>query len=100
MKLIDKNKNKSKALWSCVDHICNKSRPETKIETLKIGNDEVSDKQVIANNFNKYFSELWEIYANKIKTLDNYETNERHVEQSMYLYPTDEYEVQIIIKLL
>lgn len=98
---IDKNQNKSKALWEQVNNICGKTRPITKIEKITLENgDIVTNKLDISNIFNKHFSEVGEKYANKIISPSDYSDVDNFIENTMYLHPTDNIEVKTIINQL
>lgn len=53
---IEKNKNKSSALWKNVNQICNKTKQKTVVEKIKIPNSEIlTDPYQMANKFNDFF---------------------------------------------
>lgn len=90
---IDRSKNKTKALWSCVNEACNKNSSRTVVEKIQINNEEVSDKQKIANAFNNYYSEIGQKLADGIKAPSDYKEKGTRNVNCMFLYPTDADEV-------
>jgi hypothetical protein len=60
--------NKNKTIWEIVKLGTNKTRNNDKATTLNIGRASVSNHQVIANEFNKYFLSV----AKNINTNQNY----------------------------
>lgn len=99
-KQIEKNKNSSKNLWECVNEICGKRKPKTKIDNITLPNGTtIHDEKYIANSFNKYFREVGEKFAQTIPDI-NYIDNTQPLENSMYLQPTNEREVLEIIQNL
>lgn len=98
---IEKNKNSSKSLWDCVNKMCNKVQPETKIAKINAnGGEIITDKYEISNAFNIHYSNLGENYANKIKEVKNSSEKINVLENTMYLYPTNAEEVGSVIKQL
>lgn len=99
-KQIEKNKNSSKSLWECINRICGKPKPKTKIDNITLHDGTtINDKKSIANNFNKYFKEVGENFARNIPDI-NYLDNRQPLENSMYLQDTTETEVLKIIQNL
>lgn len=61
---IEKNKNKSSALWKNVNQICNKTKQKTVVEKIKIPNSEIlTDPYQMANKFNDFFCDIGKILA-------------------------------------
>lgn len=99
--IISKNKNVSKNLWNCVNNICNKHKPRTIIDQIKLTDGTiVSNKVDISNKFNEHYSDLGENYAKKITAPDKFTENNKILENTMYLYPTNETEVIKVIRQL
>lgn len=99
--LIEKNNNTSKNLWDCVNKICGKSKSETIIDEIENQKgDIITDKILIANEFNNFFSDIGKNLAEKISSPENFEENINNLEQSIFLFPTNESEVIRIIKSL
>lgn len=99
--LIEENKNSTKGLWDSVNKICNNNTKKTVINKIKVDNQTVIKNKIdICNSFNEYYSTLGEIFASKITEPTAFYGNEERVENTMYLYPTSENEVEYIIKQL
>lgn len=99
-KQIEKNKNSSKSLWDCINNICGKLKPKTKIDSITLENGTIiNDKKEIANSFNKYFTEVGENLARNIPDI-NYSDSTQSLENSIYLEPTNEKEILTIIENL
>lgn len=100
-KIINNNKISSKNLWNCVNEICGKTQTETKI--TQINTDEgnlITNKQAIANEFNRFYSTLGQKLANKIVTPTEYHDSTTRVEQSMFLFHTTPSEIVQVIGTL
>lgn len=99
--LINKNKNSSKNLWVTVNNICNKTKPKSTINKIQLEDGcIITEKSCIANRMNEHYSSLGERYANKIKVPNNFNDNIKILENTMYLYPTDELEIKKVIEKL
>lgn len=100
--MINNNKNSTKALWKCVNNICNKLEPKTIISKIRLTDENIiENKQEIANAFNQHYSDLGQTYANKINDPpEGFAENNIEIENTMYLYPTNETEVRKVIKEL
>lgn len=60
----------------------------------------ITDKFKISNIFNNHYSDLGEQYASKVPTPENFTETVETLENTMYLYHTNEIEIQSIIKQL
>ena len=99
-KKIQEGKDTLKALWDIAGTILNpkKSRKNTVIESLKINNKLVHDKQQICNTINDFFSNIGKNLADKIEAKTDYKRYLRAPNpNSMALLLTDADEVQKII---
>lgn len=96
-KQIKNSVNQSKALWKCVDEICNHTKTEVKIEKINSMTGELleSDRDK-ANSFNQYYSTLGQRYADRIVETE-YSEEKQTIDKSMYLYPTSIDEVEQMI---
>lgn len=99
-RFIDRHKSTSKGLWACVNDICGKHKPETKIDKLKIENETITEPQKIADEFNNFYSDLGERLANKINEPKYFKENIPNLEKSMYLTPINYHEIIAAIKSL
>lgn len=98
---ISQQKNTSKALWDCVNDACNKTKLKTKIDKIELENgDTTTDAFEIANKFNEYYSQLGQKLASEIPRPDNFSEKPIRFNNTMFLYPTNELEVQREIKKL
>lgn len=100
-KLIKDNVNQSKALWDSVNNICNRSKPETRIEKIVSADGTmVESGKRICDSFNAYYSNLGQTYAEKISVPENYREHEKTVRSSLFLTPANIEEVhETIVKL-
>ena len=99
-KKIKEGKDTLKALWDIAGTIVNpkKSRKNTVIDSLKINNKIVHDKQQICDAINDFFSNIGKNLADKIDSNVDYKTYLRAPNpNSMALLPTDTEEVKKII---
>lgn len=97
---IEKNRNCSKVLWNVVNEYTNTNRKEnSNTDKLVLDNgDEVTDKIMIANEYNKFFSSIGTHLASKIDRKNVHrDIEERTLSQSIFLEPTDPREIKNII---
>lgn len=100
-KNIKRNTSKTKTLWSYVDDLCGKSKPETKINSIyNIEGQEKVKKEEIVEEFGKYFNEIGKNLAETIP--HTLEMNEREVycDETCFLFPTCSNEVKEMIQNL
>lgn len=99
--LIDQNQGSSKRLWDVVNTICQKSDTKVVINKIKLENGSIAEnKKDISNAFNKHYCNLGETYAQKITQPIDFIENYNTLENTMYLYPTNDTEVKKTIKEL
>lgn len=93
-KIIIDSENKSRTIWKIINKNVKRNNRVSEVATIKINNNEISDKKIIADSFNSYF-------VNLPKTLlsPNSNTGKKSVdsvprtENSIYLEPVTELEV-------
>jgi hypothetical protein len=67
----EKYKNDIKSTWMTIKEVINRTNKTKKFpESFKINNENVSDNKIIANEFNKYFTQIGPALANNIQNLD------------------------------
>lgn len=92
---IDQNKNSPQNMWKCVRDIQNPNHNQ-KSEIKTINNESgiiITDKKEIANTFCKYFSEIGQNLANKIKIGTTMKLPKTILSNSIYFSHTNEEEV-------
>lgn len=90
---IEQNKNSAKALWDVIKDFTNKKRVDTDIKQIKVNDEIITNKKRIANQFNKYFSEIGTKMASTITSPGKRVGQRNIINHSLYLYPTDTNEV-------
>ena len=103
--LFQKYSNDIRNTWKLLRSIIGKSNDKSSIsEKFKLNNDIISDSKIIANSFCKYFSNIGNTFASIIpqpnKPFDTYLPKERASKKSIYLAPTDPFEILTLIKSL
>jgi len=99
--LLDMYKDNIKKTWNTLNKIIGRSNDKSSISNIfLIDNTQVTDSNIIANGFCKFFSEIGEQYANKIgqshKSPHEYLGNNRQ-ENSIFFSPTDSHEIYKIL---
>lgn len=98
-RMIEQNQNTSQNMWTCINKLCGKVKSGTKITAVHRHNEIVTEKSDIVNEFNKFFSSL-EAYAGKIEAPGDFNEHISQLDNTMFLYNTNEIEVQNMIKSL
>ena len=98
-------RNNAKKLWQIINEVSGKIKDKSSvIHCIKIENVKTYSSAKITNEFGKYFSEIGETFANKIKPSNenrNYYLNKmKRFEKSLFLKPTDSTEIINIINKL
>ena len=98
-------KNNSKKLWSLINRISGKTNNKVElIEKLKIDNIYEYNQKQICEEFANHFAKLGANYANKIelpaKPINEYLSKINRNPSSIFLNPTNEFEVDKLIKSL
>lgn len=97
--LIDQNKSNLKKLWAIIKDVINKKRSSTVPKEFKISNDIVTDKNIIATKFNRFFVNIGKQLADTIVPSEHdplsYLAND--IQESIFLNPVDEAEITKII---
>ena len=100
--LIEQNKSNTKKLWSILKEVINKRKSGILPQKFCIGGSMTSDPVVIANTFNKYFTNIGSDLAKKIPITNtnplSYLNNSNSY--SMYIEPVEKEEVVRIISKL
>ena len=93
------NKSNLKNMWDILKEIIGKKKNLTKPEKFKVGNQEVTDKKVIANGFNNFFVNIGKTLSKHIPTNDN--NPEAYIKSSnlnsIFLHPVQDKEVENIV---
>jgi len=102
-KLLLKYKHDIRKTWGVINSLIGRTNDKTTIsESFKINNQNISDKSIIANEFCNFFSTIGQKYANEIPNsqfnYDYYMNNKQQA--SMFMSPTDPYEIVKMIDLL
>lgn len=101
--LAQRTTNDSRKLWSVIKEATNDQGSTTEINSIRgTNNVEISNKNSIAEEFNKYFSGIGKKLADKInnKTLTGVNVVEKRAEVSFFLNPISESDLNKEIKSL
>ncbi|XP_045477013.1 uncharacterized protein LOC123682449 [Harmonia axyridis] len=91
----------TKTLWQAVNNICGQNFSEKKISRIKTRDGVFTEnEEEIAEELNLYFSEVGRKYSEKITEPRYFEEEDDFLGETMFLYPTDETEVQRTIEQL
>ena len=95
----------TKKLWQLINDVIHKTNDKSNIiDCIKVDNIEIYGRTAISNKFGEYFSELGEKFANKIKKpMYGVNTYLRVIPrncQSIYVTPTNEFEIRKLINNL
>ena len=98
-------KSNTKKLWQIINEVSGKIKDKsTVINCIKINNVKTYSSTKITNEFGKYFSEIGETFANRIKASNqnknHYLDKMKRFEKSLFLKPTDVEEITTIIHKL
>ena len=98
-------KNNTKKLWGVINKIVGKETNKTNIiDCLTIDNIRTTDAKTIANEFGKFFSSIGKTYAEKTpksaKSCIDYMKEIPLNDKSLFLEPTTEYEISLLIDSL
>ena len=98
--LLEANKNNLSKLWKTLNSVINKKK-QTKCDIVfKCNNKEITNKEDIANHFNKYYLNVAKDKCKNIPILPDrnpYEFMNNKVVNSLFLAPTNETEISEII---
>lgn len=94
---IEKNRNCPKNMWRCLKNI-ESGKHEVGIKEIKVGDDIIRNKKQMTENFNKFFTDIGSNLAKEIKVGKKFQSK-RNI-NSIYMCPTDEPEVEKLIKQL
>lgn len=99
--LIADTKGDSKKLWNIINKkLIFKVKQSTNIEKIIHNNTEISDRKLISNAFNEYFSHVGEKLATDISPPTEFNPPRHIVPHSIFLHPTTVHEVGEIIQSL
>jgi hypothetical protein len=100
--LLERNKHNLKKSWQVIKQIINKKAAQKSSDKFIIDNNEVTDKYLIADSFNKYFTNVGTSLARKIpdSTKNPMSFIKTSVLDSIYLHETNDAEVKNIIMAL
>ena len=98
---IQEEKQNLKVMWDIFGSVINpkKMKQSSKINSLEINNKKITDDQEIANTINNFFSTIGPKLAEKHKTNPNSHTKylTNRINNTMYLFPTDQLEITNLI---
>ena len=103
-KCVEYRKN-TKKLWQIINEVSGKIKDKSSvIHCIKIENVKTYSSAKITNEFGRYFSEIGESFANKIKpsneNRNHYLNKMKRLDKSLFLRPTDHTEIVNIINKL
>ena len=100
--LIEQNRQNTKKLWAIIKQVINKKKQAITPNQFKFGDQIESDKQVIANRFNDYFSNIGMTLDRNIPTTNTSPLSyiNKDYLHSIYLKEVDTTEVEKIVKNL
>ncbi len=91
---VNLNATSKSNLWDCINQICTKTKPRTKIGQIKSpSGNTYTEKHDISNEFNNFYSDLGGNLAKKIKQIPNYKSNIPCLQNSMLLRDVSIFEV-------
>ena len=101
-KLLNEHKNNLKKSWNVIKEVINRKKASTSCSRFLINNVITTDKQIIADGFNSFFTNVGPSLANKIPSDDRSPTlfMKNRVGQSIVLDEVVSNEVNVIIKNL
>lgn len=90
--IYDTGKTDSKKIWEGVKNITNNQKHQSSIQYIKQGNNDIRDKQEIANIFNTYYANVGSNLAEKVDKATPSKCN--ILDSTIFLRPTDESEIK------
>ena len=99
---LESNKNNLKKSWAIIKNVLNKKVKSQSAPNIMIGDEEISDKAIIAQKFNDYFTNIGSTLSNSIPSVDGDPTSfiPKVNSHSLFLYPVNEIELKNIVKSL
>jgi len=99
--LIQQNRQNTKKLWSIIKEVINKKNSIAPTQ-FKFGDSLESNKDVIANKFNSYFSNIGRDLARQIPTTNRSPSSyiSENNPHSIFLRPVDQVEIEKIVQQL
>ena len=100
--ILDKNRNNTKKLWGILKDIINKKKSTTRPKQFVIGDEVVTNKNIIADKFNDYFTNVGSNLAEKIPSvnIDPITYIRGSFPSSLFLQDVERFEVERIIRAL
>ena len=96
---IAKSADNPKQMWKVINSACNKNKKSDLIDKIKVGENIISDPQLITNIFNNHFAEVGTKVADSIPESDKDfgDYLPPPSPESMFLRPVNEFEIRDII---
>ena len=100
--ILDKNRNNTKKLWGILKDIINKKKSTTRPKQFVIGDEVVTNENIIADKFNDYFTNVGSNLAEKIPSvnIDPITYIRGSFPSSLFLQDVERFEVERIIRAL
>lgn len=101
--LLQNSKSNIRKTWQVIKKVINKNKASEVPSQFHINNSNVTNKQVISESFNDYFVNIGKNLCKDIPhsvTSPLFYMNDINIQESLYMQPTDNMEIETIIRLL